>query len=186
MTADAKDDEIHTLAKRLNELVGNAREGLPLEIFHLLSSLTPMINVDLLIRNNHGQTLLTWRADEFYGPGWHVPGGIIRFKESAAQRIAAVAASELGCTVASAPTPLLMREITNPHRDVRGHFISLLFACTLTSSPETNLKFCAGMPKHGQWTWHDHCPQNLIQVHEAYRPWIDDNASHPAFSCLQG
>jgi len=185
MTPDAKADEIRALAERLRELAGSARQGLPQEIFHLVSSLTPMINVDLLIRNEQEQTLLTWRADEFYGPGWHVPGGIIRFKESTAQRIAAVAAGELGCSVTAAPAPLLMREITNPQRDVRGHFISLLFACTLTSAPDTALKFCAGMPKNGQWMWHDRCPQDLIRVHEAYRPWIDDNAGTPAFSCMQ-
>lgn len=145
-----------------------------------------MINVDLLIRNEQGQTLLTWRADEFYGPGWHVPGGIIRFKESTAQRIAAVAASELGCSVESAPAPLLMREITNPHRDIRGHFISLLFACTLTSAPETTLKFGTGMPKNGQWMWHDRSPQDLIRVHEAYRPWIDNKREAPSFSMPAG
>ena len=58
-----------------------------------------MINVDLLIRDDTDRTLLTWRHDAFYGPGWHVPGGIIRFKESAANRIAAVAQGELGTKV---------------------------------------------------------------------------------------
>jgi colanic acid biosynthesis protein WcaH len=34
-----------------------------------------------------GRTLLTWRDDESFGAGWHVPGGIIRYKETAADRI---------------------------------------------------------------------------------------------------
>lgn len=185
MKPDAKAEEIRALSKRLRELTGSARQGLPLEIFHLVSSLTPMINVDLLIRNERGQTLLTWRSDEFYGPGWHVPGGIIRFKESAAQRIAAVATGELGCSVEAASAPLLMREITHPHRDIRGHFISLLYACILTSPPDAALKFCSGMPKNGEWMWHDRSPQDLIPVHEAYRLWIDDNAGTSVFSCMQ-
>lgn len=184
MTPEPNADEIRTLAERLRELTGNALLGLPEEIFHLVSSLTPMVNVDLLIRNEHGQTLLTWRADQYYGPGWHIPGGIIRFKERAAQRIAAVAALELGCTVEASLSPLLMREITATHRDVRGHFISLLYACSLRSSPDPTLKFCSGMPKNGEWMWHDRCPNNLIGVHEAYRPWID-NQDAPAFSCIQ-
>ena len=54
------------------------RDGLPEELFLFISELTPMINVDLLITNHQRETLLTWREDEFYGPGWHVPGGFIR------------------------------------------------------------------------------------------------------------
>jgi len=67
--------------------IGDPRQGLPEELFLFVSELTPMINVDLLIKNDRNETLLTWRADNFYGPGWHIPGGIIRFKESASSRI---------------------------------------------------------------------------------------------------
>lgn len=187
MTVDPKTAEIRQLTARLRELAGDAKQGLPQDIFFLLSSLTPMINVDLLIRNEQQQTLLTWRADEFYGPGWHVPGGIVRFKEPLASRIEAVAARELGCTVDFSPVPLLLREITNPHRDVRGHFISLLYACTLTSPADPALKFATGIPKTGEWMWHDRSPENLIKVHEAYRPWIDSpaTAGFQGFSCSQ-
>jgi ADP-ribose pyrophosphatase YjhB (NUDIX family) len=176
MSDPETNDEIRWLSARLRELAGNARQGLPHEIFLMLSSLTPMINVDLLLRNSQGQTLLTWRDDEFYGPGWHIPGGIIRFKEPIADRIAAVAASELGCTVSFSEAPLLLREISNPDRDVRGHFISLLYNCNLVTPPVSTLKFSTGWPKNGQWMWHDRCPENLIKVHEAYRPWIDASA----------
>ena len=33
-----------------------------------------MVNVDLLIRNDRRETLLTWRQDELYR-GWHIPAG---------------------------------------------------------------------------------------------------------------
>ena len=55
-----------------------------------LVELTPLVNVDLLIKDS-GRTLLTWRDDEFYGPGWHIPGGILGFKERALDRLAKVA-----------------------------------------------------------------------------------------------
>jgi colanic acid biosynthesis protein WcaH len=177
MSNPETNDEIRWLSARLRELAGNAREGLPHEIFLTLSSLTPMINVDLLLRNSQGQTLLTWRDDEFYGPGWHIPGGIIRFKERIADRIAAVAANELGCTVSFSEAPLLLREITATERDVRGHFISLLYNCSMSTPPDSTIKFSTGMPKNGQWMWHDRCPDNLIKVHEAYRPWINNSAT---------
>lgn len=180
-----KDEELQLLCERLHGLAGNARDGLPAPVFRLVSSLTPLVNVDLLIRNAAGHTLLTWRADQFYGPGWHIPGGIVRFKESTAARIALVAAGELGCAVSADPAPLALREITNPQRDVRGHFISLLFACRLDGTPDPALKFGGGEPKNGEWMWHDHCPDNLIPVHRAYRPWIDGSAE-PGFTCLAG
>ena len=60
--------------------IGDPRHGLPEEVFRLVSRLTALINVDLLIQDEGRRTLLTWRDDEFYGAGWHIPGGIIRYK----------------------------------------------------------------------------------------------------------
>ena len=167
------EEELKVLSLRLRELSGNPCQGLPHEVFKLVSQLTPMVNVDLLVRNELGQTLLTWRADEYYGPGWHIPGGIVRFKESFAERIAEVAAAELGCSVDFEPQPLAINEVTNQQRDVRGHFISLLYACRPLNAPAEALKFSGGMPKNGQWRWHDRCPDDLIRVHEMYREQID-------------
>lgn len=179
-TRDASETELESLIQRLYALCDNPRQGLPHEVFKLVSQLTPLINVDLLIRDDSGQTLLTWRADEFHGPGWHVPGGIIRFKESIAARIAKVAAFELGSQIDFDATPLAIHELTNPQRDVRGHFISLLHACRLLNPPAAALKFEGKMPKQGQWRWHDHCPDNLIRAHEVYRPYIDRSYSPTA------
>ena len=81
------------------EHVKNAKEGLPIDVFYFVSQLTPLINVDLLIKNKKGQVLLTWRDDRFYGPAWHIPGGIIRFKEKIEHRIEQVAQLELGASV---------------------------------------------------------------------------------------
>ncbi len=178
MTAPA-DSELGGLAARLLHRVEDARRGLPQEVFLLVSRLTPLVNVDLLLRNDRGQTLLTWRADEYYGPGWHVPGGILRFKESFARRIDAVARAELGATVRSDPHPLAVNEITHPTREVRGHFVSFLYRCELLTSPDPALQFAGGAPKHGEWQWHDRCPDNLIRVHEVYRPYLDPDAQRP-------
>ncbi|AOZ50330.1 NUDIX hydrolase [Chromobacterium vaccinii] len=157
----------------LREAVGSARDGLPEEVFLFVSSLTPMVNVDLLIRDDQGRTLLTWRHDRFYGPGWHIPGGIIRFKESSAERIAAVAAKELGVEAAFDPRPLCQHEIVNHSRDVRGHFISLLHECRLRTPPDEARRFDPASPRDGDWAWHRRCPDNLIRVHEIYRAFID-------------
>ena len=68
--------------KRLKQEVSNPSKGLPDDLFHYISSTTPIINVDLLLKDENGRTLLAWRNDQFHEQGWHVPGGIIRFKET--------------------------------------------------------------------------------------------------------
>ena len=146
--------------------VGRARGGLPEDVFQFVSRLTPLINVDLLIRDDRGRTLLTWRDDEFFGAGWHVPGGIIRYKETAADRIRACARGELGADVSFEPTPLLVAE-TIRQDATRGHFISLLFRCRLTS-PLDEAKRSGSPPRPGDWQWHEHCPDDLLDVQRQY------------------
>ena len=72
-----------------------AQDGLPNHLFQYVSSITPIINVDLVIHNPKKGIILSWRADNFYGPGWHVPGGIIRFKENIVDRLHKVARKEI-------------------------------------------------------------------------------------------
>lgn len=159
--------KVTALAEELAALLDNGCGGLPEPVFRLVSQLTPMVNVDLLIRDHANRTLLTWRADEFYGPGWHIPGGIIRFKENAADRIAAVAEAELGARVVAEKTPCRITEIMAPHRDLRGHFISLLYRCVLQTPPDRALKFSGSVPKNGEWCWFAQRPDNMIPVHTA-------------------
>lgn len=168
----AKNEELGALTRRTLELIDDPRSGLAQEVFILASQITPLLNVDLLIKNEHNETLLTWRDDEFYGPGWHVPGGILRFKEKLADRIRKVALAELGSEVSFTAAPIAINELFAPHRNVRGHFVSLLFDCQLVNTPTSALKFCPEMPKNGQWQWHKICPENLIHEHEIYRTFI--------------
>lgn len=153
--------------------IENPAGGLPEDVFRLVSRLTPLVNVDLLIRNERGQTLLTWRHDDFYGPGWHVPGGIVRFKEKFADRIAAVAANEIGAGVSHDDAPLAIHEIVSPTRSTRGHFLSILYACTLTAPPDPARAAAGTDVAHGQWAWHERAPADLIAVYEIYRRFID-------------
>jgi colanic acid biosynthesis protein WcaH len=96
----------------------------------------------------------------------------VRYKESFATRIAVVAANELGANVVFTQTPLAMNEIMHPTRNTRGHFISFLYACTLTSSLDPQREYKTGKPQSGEWAWHADCPENLIAVHEIYRQFI--------------
>jgi len=55
--------------------VPNPTEGLPEELFLYITIITPLINVDLLIKDENGRTLLSLRDERYTGIGWHVPGG---------------------------------------------------------------------------------------------------------------
>jgi len=160
---------IREVIQELDGLFPDSRKGLPMELFYFVSRMTPLVNVDLLIRNDENALLLTWRHDQFY-KGWHIPGGIIRFKETAAERIKAVADSELGATVEADAAPCEVHEKQNCQRDIRGHFISLLYEARLTSDLDADRK-CIDLdrPESGQWAWHGACPELLLPNHAGYR-----------------
>jgi colanic acid biosynthesis protein WcaH len=155
----------------LDECVPNPKEGLPDEIFYYISRTTPLINVDLLIKDEKGRSLLGWRDDQYTGRGWHVPGGIIRFKENAETRIKKVAEIEIGAQVRFDPNPIAINEIIKKEGKIRGHFISLLYKCSLLSTfvPE-NRGLTETDP--GFLKWHDKCPDNLLSWHEIYRKYL--------------
>jgi len=161
-----------TAISPLEAALGDPHAGLPEEVFLFASRITPLINVDLLIQNDSGRTLLTWRDDEFFGQGWHIPGGIIRYKETCADRIRACALQELGAEVSFDATPLLVLETIRPHRS-RGHFISLLYRCRLRTPLDESLR--AGdshVPAAGAWRWHKGAPSDLLEVHAPYAQFL--------------
>ena len=61
--------------------------GMPEELFLLVSSLVPLSNVDLLVVDQQGRLLLSRRNDPFYEKNWHIPGGCMRFNEDFAHRV---------------------------------------------------------------------------------------------------
>jgi len=153
--------------KIIDDHASNPEQGLPEEIFLFISRKTPMINVDLLIKDEKGRILLAWRKDKYSGAGWHVPGGIIRYKEKIEKRIKEVARLEIGVPVKFDKTPIAINQFILKQKE-RAHFISLLYNCFLESG---------FMPKNkglkpgdsGYLKWHSKPPANLIKVHEIYR-----------------
>ncbi len=156
----------------LETALGDPRQGLPEEVFLFVSRIAPLINVDLLIQDDGGRTLLTWRDDQFFGAGWHIPGGIIRYKETAAARIVACARQELGAEVSFDAAPLAVLENIRPHRN-RGHFISLLYRCRLLAPPRETLRADdSHPPAAGAWRWHQGPPPDLLEAQANYAPFF--------------
>lgn len=164
--------ELRKIIDILESSVQNPSKGLPEELFLFVTRITPIINVDLLIKNEQNHTLLTWRDDGYCPPGWHVPGGIVRYKETIAERVKAVAKNELGTEVEFNPAPLAINEVIHNTRKNRGHFISLLYQCRLVTQPDESLRCKSNSPNPNEWMWHSSCPADIISVHEMYRKFI--------------
>lgn len=150
----------------------DAANGIGEELYLAISQLTPSINVDLIVKSDNGkQTLLTWRDDRYYGPGWHVPGGVIRFKEKLLDRVHKVARKELNTELSRVDGPIGFHEMFNKTRDVRGHFISFVYEVTLAAPPAAD-QFAGEAPQNGQCQWFEACPENLIPNQSALRGYI--------------
>jgi len=151
----------------LEKEVKNPSAGLPDDLFYYVSRVTPLVNVDLLIKDKKGRTLLSWRDDSFCGKGWHVPGGIVRFKETFEERLKKVAETEIGSLVNFDPAPITINQLIHPELKSRNHFISVLYKCFI---PGTFIPKNSGLSDKdkGYLKWHASCPDNLIEYHKIY------------------
>ncbi|GAB1253603.1 CDP-glucose 4,6-dehydratase [Desulfovibrio falkowii] len=151
-------------------------EGLPEELFLFISSITPIPNVDLFIQDKHGRLLLSWRDDAYYGKGWHIPGGCIRYGQSQHRCIADTSLRELGIEVSHDSEPIItcdaFRPQCGPHRNprVRGHNITTLYRCYVPDDWEPPTAICSenGGPKPGEFQWFEDLPPDLLPIHHCY------------------
>ncbi len=154
-------------------------KGLGTDLFLMVSSMTPIVNIDMLVSDKEGRILLSWRDDKHCGRGWHIPGGCVRFKETLDKRIHLTAVNELGSDVRYDSRPLLVREniaedeltVIHNHNE-RAHFISLLYDCTLTDPG--SLKNCDGLEIAGHLKWFDRLPEEFIEIQYYYRPLLTE------------
>ena len=163
----------------LLQLILRPTFGLGKNLFHIISSLTPMVNVDLLIVKNK-RVLLSWRHDQFYGPGWHIPGGVIRFREKLESRIRKVAINELKRSIILVSSkPLLINELFAKNRNVRGHFISLLYECDIDNNdfPLFEENNVYKNMKNGDCMWHQKVPIDFLVNQKVYKDIINEKIS---------
>lgn len=148
----------------LKEILGEVRgyiddptKGLPEDVFLFLSEISPLPNVDLLVRDNSGRILFAWRNDPWWGNAWHVPGGIIRLKETFDERIQKTAQAELGTIVSYNKEPIEIHQIID---------------CRV---PEDYVIDNGNLTDHdtGFLAWHDHYPEKMLRCHTFYRKYFD-------------
>lgn len=153
-------------------------KGLGEELFLFVSSLTPIVNVDLLVYNKQGQFLLTRRNDPHCGVGWHVPGGCVRFKETFEDRVRKVAEKELGITnLKFEQEPIKVFEIfSNKKREIinqdeRAHFITLVFRCEAPADYQID-NGSLNESDAGYIKWFDKVPEDLLEIQDCYKAII--------------
>ena len=163
---------IYELLSDIKENIADPTKGLPEEIFLFATEITTMVNVDLLIKDDKGRILLSWRDDEFYGKGWHVPGGIIRLKETFEDRIQKTAESEIGVPVVYEENPLKVVPIICPEMKTRGHFITFIYSCKL---PDGFFIENHGKKRNdaGYLEWHETFPEDMLKVHNFYKKYFN-------------
>ena len=160
--------------RAIEALITDPAIGLPEDVFLFVSSITPLINVDLLIVDKDKGVLLTWRGTGNYSAGWHVPGGIIRVRESLEERLVKCAKRELGVDVEFDPEPIAINQMIHPNAKTRVHFVSVLYRVQLSGELDDTKRYKGGEAYPGEWKWHLSCPAELYKSQEVYRSFIDN------------
>ena len=165
------DEELQTLEHILAKLDGG-QAHLPYPLFRFLTEIAATTNVDLIVRNQEGQTLLAWREDAA-GTGWHVPGSIVRHREEIADRLRACAEDEFATPLLNATGPIALIQIF----DDRGHSLSLVYRAALAGPPGKPLITGQDTPRGGDLRWFATPPADLYPSHRIYREVLEQLAA---------
>lgn len=160
--------------EELARLVPHPELGVGEELFEYLSQVTPVVNVDLLVREEKKGILLSWR-DDVCGRGWHVPGGVLRYQETLEERVKQVMRKEIGAALQIKREPIQMEEVIMESRS-RGHFLSFLYECRLEGEePKTK----EGPPyEAGDLKWHKKFPEDMVRgQREFYRKYFEGGSN---------
>ena len=152
--------------------VKDASKGLTEEVFLLASQLIPLVNTDLLVRDNAGRVLLAWRNDRWWGNGWHVPGGVLRLHETFEERIQKTAEDELHSKVSFQEKPLEIHPIIAKQFDERSHHITFVYDCRVPDDYVID-NGDLGEKDTGYLAWHDSFPEDMLKCHLFYRKYFN-------------
>jgi len=169
------ENAVRLLERNTGEIIRHACEGLPEDVFLLVSALVPLVNVDLLIEDKQKGVLLAWRDDPYCGRGWHFPGGCLRIRETLAERLQKTALVEVGTEVIYDPKPAAVTEFIAPeqrdgieHQNIRAHNVGIAYRCTLPEGFEID--------NHGRFAtttgylkWFRELPDDLLKIQDCYR-----------------
>lgn len=143
------------------------------EEFLFVSSITPLINVDLFIVNEYRELLLFWRDDEHCGTGWHIPGGVIRHSETMKERLILTTERELGFTPVFDDALCKITEILLD-QESRNHSILLLFRGRCKKS---DVRTADNPTSPGDLKWFDYYP-GVVYAQAPYEEYLKEYFSN--------
>ena len=171
---------LHQAVETLRNARLNARDGLPENLFLLVSSLVPLPNVDLLITDDSKGILLSRRNDEFFGKSWHLPGGCMRYGESLEECVQKTARRELGCEVSFKAEPIAVRNVLRGanhnlrYPNERGHNVAILYHCSLPPYFVPDNGLCTEEDS-GFLKWFLKLPMDFMKIQQVFddilAPW---------------
>lgn len=163
-------NELKNYVEHILNSCDNPNKGLPEDVFLMISALIPVANVDLFIFNEQKELLLMWRDDRFFGKGWSIPGGCMRFGEHMEDRVHKTAINEIGMDVDICEGPITARDVIRgknlllKYPNVRGHNITMPYICKL----QENIKDSPVQLDKGMFQWFSKIPENILGVHHVY------------------
>jgi colanic acid biosynthesis protein WcaH len=124
------------------------------DTFATVIDATPLVSIDLLVRNAQGQVLLGYRDNKPAQYTWFVPGGRVRKSETIAEAFARLVSVELGLV-----WPLDEAEFVGPYEhmyldnalnreNLTTHYVVLAYTFTVPAEQPLNLK-----DQHAQSAW---------------------------------
>ena len=126
------------------------------DTFRQIVSGTPLISIDLIVRNEHGQVLLGQRLNRPAQGYWFVPGGRVRKDERLADAFYRLTQEELGRALPLSDACFLgpFEHFYNDNfsgSDFSTHYVVLGYAVTLQSDVLLELPEV----QHGAYRWFD-------------------------------
>lgn len=126
------------------------------DTFRQIVAGTPLISIDLIVRNEHGQVLLGQRLNRPAQGYWFVPGGRVRKDERLADAFYRLTQEELGLALPLSDACFLgpFEHFYNDNfsgSDFSTHYVVLGYAVTLQSDVLSQLPEV----QHGAYRWFD-------------------------------
>lgn len=146
--------------------------------FALVISATPLVSVDLIIRNEHDEVLLGLRRNRPAQGTWFVPGGRIRKDETLKSAVQRIARAELGVALQAWELLGAYDHIYTDNAlgrdDLGTHYVALGCACTLP--PGSSIQPDA---QHAELRWWPlETLMNSPLVHQNTQRYFEEDASN--------
>jgi ADP-ribose pyrophosphatase YjhB (NUDIX family) len=156
---------IDSFVEELNAL--QPTPNLPFDVWKAIGRLVVQPAVELVIENECGGVLLTYRKDQYWD-AWHIPGGFMAPGESIAETCSRVAKRELGIDVDFRKVIDVCSWPEHPPHPYAS-LISIFAKCVLAGEEPPHDGTFYGSSDYGSSDW----PQKILPAHESFlrRQW---------------